>query len=59
MQEDEHVAWSSPIWVDYIPLSSLPKTPKKTIAKVAPKKTLIEEFEDEDEDDEFEDDFDE
>ncbi|MCE2982081.1 MAG: DUF3604 domain-containing protein, partial [Parachlamydia sp.] len=51
MQEDGHMAWSSPIWVDYIPLSSLPKTSKKATAKPAPKKVVIEDFGVDDEDD--------
>jgi hypothetical protein len=55
-QEDGHMAWSSPIWVDYIPLSALPKSAKKPIAKPVPKKEIIEDFEEEDE--EEEDDFD-
>jgi hypothetical protein len=51
-QEDGHMAWSSPIWVDYIPLSSLPKTQNKRPVKPIPKKDLIEEdFEEEEEDD--------
>lgn len=57
-QEDGHMAWSSPIWVDYIPLSLLPKVQsKKPPVKPAPKtEKPIEEFdlEEEDEDD-FED----
>ncbi len=57
-QEDGHIAWSSPIWVDYIPLSSLPKSQsKRSVPKIAPKKVLIEDDFDEDEED-F-DDFDE
>ncbi len=58
IQEDGHIAWSSPIWVDYIPLSSLPKSQsKRSVPKIAPKKVLIEDDFD-DEDDDF-DDFDE
>lgn len=55
-QEDGHMAWSSPIWVDYIPLSSLPKlAPKKAPAAkpVAPKFEDLDDLDDdEDEDDE-------
>lgn len=54
-QGDGHMAWSSPIWVDYIPLSSLPKQAKKNSAKPLSKKELIEdafEEEPEEEDDE-------
>lgn len=54
-QADGHMAWSSPIWVDYIPISSLPKTQnKRPPAKPVPKKDFLEEddFEEEDEDEE-------
>ena len=57
IQEDGHMAWSSPIWVDYIPRSALPKTPaKKPILKPV-KPSLIDDFntEDEDEEDDFDD----
>lgn len=57
-QEDGHMAWSSPIWVDYIPLSSLPKNLHKRNAKpIAKKESLdVDDFEEEDEDyDDFED----
>lgn len=60
-QEDGHIAWSSPIWVDYIPLSSLPKTQQKQVSKAPTppaKKTLIEENFDEDEDEDDLDDYD-
>jgi hypothetical protein len=50
-QEDEHMAWSSPIWVDYIPLSALPKNQSKRAAKPVSKKDFLEEdFDEEDED---------
>jgi hypothetical protein len=59
LQEDGHMAWSSPIWVDYIPLSSLPKTQNKkgVVKPLPPKKLLIEDdfSEEEEEEDEFED----
>lgn len=55
-QEDGHMAWSSPIWVDYIPLSAIPKN---KIAKPLPKpakKEILEDFdEDEDEEDDYDD----
>jgi Protein of unknown function (DUF3604) len=52
-QEDGHIAWSSPIWVDYFALSSLPKSQLKRVAKPVSKKDLLEEdFEEEDEEDE-------
>ncbi len=53
-QEDGHMAWSSPIWVDYIPLSALPK-PKKAAPKPVPKKEIVEAFEEEEEEDDFDD----
>jgi hypothetical protein len=52
-QEDGHMAWSSPIWVDYIPLSALPKNQSKR-AKPTPKKEILEE-EDFEEDEDYED----
>ncbi|MFI0435603.1 MAG: DUF3604 domain-containing protein [Parachlamydiaceae bacterium] len=52
-QEDGHMAWSSPIWVDYIPLSALPKIKKSNPIKPLPKKDLIEDDFDEDDDDDF------
>ncbi len=53
IQEDGHMAWSSPIWVDYIPLSSLPKTQNKRATKPTSNKDFLEEedFEEEEEDD--------
>lgn len=42
-QEDGHMAWSSPIWVDYIPLASLPRLQLKR--ELVPKtiaETLVE-----------------
>lgn len=53
-QEDGHMAWSSPIWIDFIK-----DVPKKLIPKaavIAPKKLLLEELDDDLED--FDDDFD-
>lgn len=57
-QEDGHLAWSSPIWVDYIPLSAIPKSQvkKAAVTKPLPKKDFLEE-EDFDEEDEDEDDY--
>jgi hypothetical protein len=54
-QEDGHMAWSSPIWVDYIPLSALPKNHKQRAAKPVPKKDFLEEDFDEEEDDDYDD----
>lgn len=59
-QEDGNMAWSSPIWVDYIPLSTLPKNkPQKVPVKPIAKMDLLEDDfdEDEDEEDEVYDDF--
>ena len=55
-QEDGHMAWSSPIWVDYIPLSAAPKNHvKQRMTKLPSKQEFLDEdFEDEEED-EFED----
>lgn len=56
-QEDGHMAWSSPIWVDYVPVVLAPKPVKKIekpTKKVAP---LI--LDDEEEDEDFDEDFDE
>ena len=57
IQEDGHMAWSSPIWVDYIPLSALPKTQaKRTATKPAVKRELEPtDFDVDDEDDDFDD----
>ena len=56
IQEDGHMAWSSPIWVDYIPLSALPKTQNKRPLPSKPlKRDFLEGEEDEEEDDEEED----
>lgn len=54
-QEDGHMAWSSPIWVDYIPLSALPKNTLKRPASTKPlskKETFEDDFEDEEEEEE-------
>jgi Protein of unknown function (DUF3604) len=54
-QIDGHMAWSSPIWVDYIPGVPL-KRPPKPLAKLTKKPFLIEEeVEEEEEEDDFED----
>jgi hypothetical protein len=49
-QEDGHMAWSSPIWVDYIPVK-LQRSVKKTTSKPQPKAVIVEEEESFDEDD--------
>lgn len=57
-QEDGNVAWSSPIWVDFVPVVPTPKNiAKKQPVKVPLKKApLIEDSEDLDDDDEEDDD---
>ncbi|MFV0340159.1 MAG: DUF3604 domain-containing protein [Parachlamydiaceae bacterium] len=50
VQEDGHMAWSSPIWVDYIPVK-LQRSVKKTATKAQPKAVVVEEEESFDEDD--------
>jgi hypothetical protein len=59
LQEDGHMAWSSPIWVDYIPLSALPKNQNKRNAKPIPKKDFLDEDDFEEEEEEDYDDFEE
>ncbi len=59
IQDDGHMAWSSPIWVDYVPLSSVGRQSQKRAllkpsAKSSPAETFEDEDEDEDEDFEFE-----
>jgi hypothetical protein len=53
VQEDGHMAWSSPIWVDYVP-----GAPKRAAAKVTkpaakPVAPVVEEDEDEDDEDDY------
>lgn len=56
-QEDGHMAWSSPIWVDYIPVKFTGKVAQKKSSKAATKSAVQEIIETED--DFEEDDFDE
>lgn len=54
VQEDGHMAWSSPIWVDYLPEKTAPKSQIKRTAKPQPKPQPVEieqDFDEEDEDD--------
>lgn len=51
-QEDGHLAWSSPIWVDYVPGSATGKSKIKPLPPKA-KKTLVIEEEVEEENDDF------
>jgi Protein of unknown function (DUF3604) len=53
-QEDGHMAWSSPIWVDFVPPAPVSKTAKRQQPKPVKKEVS---FEEEDED-ELEEDFD-
>lgn len=54
-QEDGHMAWSSPIWVDYVPVK-LARPPSKKPAKPAAKPLADEvDFTAEEEEDDFED----
>ncbi len=59
-QEDGHIAWSSPIWVDYIPMTAAEKKARRD-ARMASKRTVPkpppEDFNVEEEDEEVEDDF--
>lgn len=57
-QEDGHMAWSSPIWVDYVPSVPISKSTAKKNQKPV-KKLAIEEFEEEEEETDFDDDLDE
>lgn len=59
-QEDGHIAWSSPIWVDYIPLADLPKNQnKRPVKPSSTKKDFLEDDFDEEEDEDEEEDYDE
>jgi hypothetical protein len=55
-QEDGHIAWSSPIWIDYIPLSTIQKNRAKANATkaTAVKKEFLDEYFDEEEEEEEE-----
>lgn len=57
VQEDGHMAWSTPIWVDYVPGSATGKSKIKALP-VKAKKPLIIEEEAEEEDDDFNFDYD-
>ena len=59
-QEDGHTAWSSPIWVDFVPVSpSARAAARRQMAKQAKKPVIIEDIDDEEDDDDFDDDFEE
>jgi hypothetical protein len=55
IQEDGHMAWSSPIWVDFVPP---PQGVKATALKKAPSKPVLSFEEDDEEEEEDEDDYD-
>jgi hypothetical protein len=57
-QADGHMAWSSPIWVDYVPLVLKKPDKKPAVLKPISKDDFLEDF-DVDLDDELEDEFDE
>lgn len=52
IQEDGHMAWSSPIWVDFVPPVQGAKTAPKKAAKPAPAPIDFDEEEEEEEEDE-------
>jgi hypothetical protein len=49
------MAWSSPIWVDLVPLKPSPKKNSKALAKPSKKALLLEEDIEEEDEDDFED----
>lgn len=55
-QDDGHMAWSSPIWIDYVPTKAVSKhtgkKPVKPVPKIEPKVVIEEDFEDFDDEDE-------
>ncbi|PJD97080.1 MAG: DUF3604 domain-containing protein [Parachlamydia sp.] len=56
IQEDGNMAWSSPIWVDLVPLKPSPKKNSKALAKPSKKALLLEEdIEEEEDEDDFDD----
>lgn len=58
-QEDGHMAWSSPIWVDYIPLNTLARLQPKKAPGGKPQPVVVDDFEEEEEDEEDFEDFEE
>ena len=55
-QEDGHIAWGSPIWVDYVPVAPGAKAARRQQMKASKKPVVIEE---EEEEDDFDDDYEE
>lgn len=60
-QDDGHMAWSSPIWIDYVPTKAVSKHTGKKPVKVLikPEPTLLDEEEEEDDFNDFDDEDDE
>ncbi len=50
-QEDGHIAWSSPIWVDLLPPSKDLKRPTPTRGGAVKERVILEELDDEDDED--------
>lgn len=56
LQENGHMAWSSPIWVDYVPVKLTSKNSSlKKASKPAPKVIEEDDFDDDDDEDDFDD----
>ncbi|EFB41147.1 hypothetical protein pah_c050o124 [Parachlamydia acanthamoebae str. Hall's coccus] len=55
IQEDGNIAWSSPIWVDLVPLKPSPKKNSKALVKPSKKPIIIEDDLDEEDEDDFDD----
>jgi hypothetical protein len=50
IQDDGHIAWSSPIWVDHVPLVKTPKPVAKKPAKAVKQAAFDDGFDDEEDD---------
>ncbi len=50
-QEDEHMAWSSPIWIDLLPPVKV--EPRRAVARPVAKKEIFEEEDEEDDEDDY------
>jgi hypothetical protein len=53
IQEDGHMAWSSPIWVDFVQPPAGAKQTSKKVQKPSPSPVHLEEEEDEDDEDDY------
>lgn len=60
-QEDGHMAWSSPIWVDFVPVSAAARTAQKKVVKPtpAPKPQVMNDEDDDYDDEDYDDEDDE